>query len=315
MTSALSPHGLSYTERMTERNALTRRDFVLQTAVIAGSMLVGGNRTVGAQSSQFPVAVSQTLWYKRPAAQWVEALPIGNGRMGAMILFEHGDQARGGYRRQLDIGQAIADVRYTIGATSYSREIFASHPDRVFIPYQIGSRGQLQEWAKDFPEQDTQHRHFSHLFGVHPGKEITREGTPTLFAAARKAMELRGDLATGWSMAWKMNFWARMQDGAHAFLLLTNLLKPSGSTQTMSTGGGGVYPLPALPSAWPSGRVRGLRARGGIEVDVAWKDGALQQASLTASRATMVRVRHGTTVTEQRVAARVPMVMRGLSTS
>ena len=200
------------------------------------------------------------------------------------------------------------------------------------IPYQVGSRGQLQEWAKDFPEQDPQHRHFSHLFGVYPGREITAEGTPVIHAAARRSMELRGDLATGWSMAWKINFWARMQDGDHAFLLLGNLLKPVWSQQTNYTGGGGVYPnlfdahppfqidgnfgatagvaemllqshagdvhvLPALPSAWRAGRVRGLRARGGVEVDIEWKDGAATQVWLTSRMARTVRLRHGSTVT------------------
>ncbi|MEO8335897.1 MAG: glycoside hydrolase family 95 protein [bacterium] len=214
------------------------------------------------------------------------------------------------------------------------------------IPYQIGSRGQLQEWAKDFPEQDPQHRHFSHLFGVHPGKEITREGSPALFAAARKSMELRGDLATGWSMAWKINFWARMQEGDHAFLLLGNLLKPTGSTQTSVSGGAGVYPnlfdahppfqidgnfgatagiaemllqshthelhlLPALPTAWAAGRVRGLRARGGVAVDIEWNGGLLQQATLTARRDTTVRVRHGSTVAEHLLRAGQATIVRG----
>ena len=213
------------------------------------------------------------------------------------------------------------------------------------IPYQVGSRGQLQEWAKDFSEQDPQHRHFSHLFGVYPGREITAEGTPVIHAAARRSMELRGDLATGWSMAWKINFWARMQDGDHAFLLLGNLLKPVWSQQTNYTGGGGVYPnlfdahppfqidgnfgatagiaemllqshagevhvLPALPSAWRAGRVRGLRARRGMEVDIEWKDGAATQVWLTSRMARTVRLRHGSTVTSHVLPAGIRTAVR-----
>jgi alpha-L-fucosidase 2 len=214
------------------------------------------------------------------------------------------------------------------------------------IPYQVGKRGQLQEWAEDFEEEDPKHRHFSHLFGVHPGREITREGTPQLYAAARRAMEIRGDEATGWSMAWKTNFWARMGDGDHALVILTNLLKPAWSTATNYSRGGGVYPnlfdahppfqidgnfgatagiaemllqshtgeihlLPALPSAWPTGRVHGLRARGGVTVDIEWENGALRQAWLTSSRARRMRVRVGNATSEHQLRAGERTVVRG----
>ncbi len=109
-------------------------------------------------------------------------------------------------------------------------------------PLKIGARGQLQEWFEDFMETDVHHRHTSHLFGVYPGRQIT-PATPEFFAAARKALELRGDDGTGWSLGWKINFWARFRDGDHAYLLVRNLLRPvGGNTGTNYGPGGGVYP-------------------------------------------------------------------------
>ena len=205
-------------------------------------------------------------------------------------------------------------------------------------PYKIGSKGQLLEWQQEYVEPEPHHRHVSFLYGLHPGNQINITSSPELAKAAKQSLLLRGDAGTGWSLAWKMNMWARLLDGNHAYALIRDLFSPV-NTFEMGNSGGGLYKnlfdacppfqidgnfgftagiaemlvqshegyihlLPALPANWPSGEVKGLVARGGFVIDMKWHEGKIQHLVIHSKLGGICRIKVAGTLNSKEVVLR-----------
>jgi alpha-L-fucosidase 2 len=243
-----------------------------------------------------------------------------------------------------DVLNNTAEAAGVLGVDREFAEKAAQTRDRI-LPLQIGKWKQLQEWREDVDDSRSRHRHVSHLFALHPGKQISIGTTPAEAQAAKVSLNARGDDGTGWSLAWKVNFWARLQDGNRAHKLFRSVLRPVNDKGTNMSNGGGSYAnllcahppfqldgnmgssagvaemllqsqtgvielLPALPDAWPAGEVKGLKARGNVTVDETWENGRLTSVRITSPQAQKRTLKYGEKTLEIALAANISKTYR-----
>jgi alpha-L-fucosidase 2 len=274
----------------------------------------------------------------RGAAEFMQAVLVEDPKSGKLVTcpsnspensfrFTRADGSKGstffcaGSTFDLQIARGLLKDTAAAARVLGIDEAFAKSLDATraqLAPTRVSSAGRIMEWQEDYEETEPQHRHVSHLWGLYPGNEIHR-GTPDLFAAAKQTLNRRGDEATGWSMAWKANFWARLGDGDHANILLQNLIGNSDpnlfdecppfqidgnfggaaavcemllqSQETREDGTIVIDLLPALPKTWAEGKVRGLRGRGDFTVDLEWSGGRVTKATIHSGQGSKALIR------------------------
>ncbi|MBB3209527.1 hypothetical protein FHS27_005367 [Rhodopirellula rubra] len=260
---------------------------------------------------------------KEAAEFWLDYLVV-DGEDGKLVSSPSYSPENGGFSVGASIHQQIAwdlltntiEACDTLHVDADFRKTLIATKNKLDPGLRIGKWGQLQEWKPDQDSPNDKHRHVSHLFALHPGRQISPLTTPVLTEAAKVSLTARGDGGTGWSKAWKVNFWARLHDGNHSHLMLKeqlihstlpNLLDThppfqidgnfgatSGMTEMLLQSHMNVlHLLPALPDAWPSGGIDGLCARGAFQVDITWNDGKLTGATILSKAGQMCHVRYG----------------------